>query len=275
MERITVSYHRAMSKIFTKRIMALATAYFLLACSFLCAASEWKEYKCQHLIIYYKQAPEDFVKSVEQMAEYYYDEISKNMGYTRYKGWTWDERAKIYIYDNADDYVASSQQANWSHGVASPQDKVIRTFPSAHGFFDSTLPHELGHIVFREIIGFKAQVPLWFEEGVATQQETAKRWGAHDTVRKFIEEGKFIPLDELSFVRLNSKTDPERVNLFYAESASAVNYLISEFGLYRFVNLCRKLEEGGPFEWALEAIYVRFKNLKEFNKSWVDYLKKK
>lgn len=259
-----------------KRIIQFIFLYFFLVNSSVWAASEWKEYKCQHLIIYYKDAvPQDFVKSIEQMGEYYYDEISKNMGYTRYKPWAWDERPKIYIYNDADDYVESAKQANWSHGVASPQDKVIRTFPSAHAFFDSTLPHELGHIVLREIIGFKAQVPLWFEEGVATQQEVAKRWGAHEVVRKAIESDTFIPLDELSFVRLNSKTDRERVDLFYAESASAVNYLISEWGTYRFMNFCRKLEEGGPFEWAMASVYVNFKTLKDFNKSWVNYLQKK
>lgn len=257
------------------RITQFIFLYFFLINSSVWAAPEWKEYKCQHFIIYYKQVPEDFIKNVEQMAEFHYDKISETLGYTRYKGWTWEERPKIYIYNDADDYVNSAQQANWSHGVASPQDKVIRSFPSAHGFFDSTLPHELAHIVLREIIGFKAQVPLWFEEGVATYCEVAKRWGAHETVRKAIEEKTFIPLDELSFVRLNSKTDTERVNLFYAEAASAVNYLISEWGTYRFVNFCRKLEEGGPFEWAMASVYVNFKTLKDFNKAWVDYLQKK
>jgi len=70
----------------------------------------------------------------------------------------------LNIYDNADDYVQAGKMASWSHGVASPKNKVIRTFPAAHGFFDSTLPHELGHIIFREFVGFKAQVPIWFEE---------------------------------------------------------------------------------------------------------------
>jgi len=235
-------------------------------------AAEWHEYKRQRFIIYYKNAPFDFVETVEETAGQYYLEITDNLGFMRHKGWNWDERAKIYIYDNADDYHTSGKQARWSHGVASPRDKVIRTFPSAHGFFDSTLPHELGHIIFREFIGFKARIPAWFEEGVAMSQEKARRWGAHDTVRQAIADGTFKPLDELSITSLRRATNKDLINLFYAESASVVNFLIGEYGQQRFVRFCRKLKEGGPFSWALDSVYVRFKNVADLNDAWVRYL---
>lgn len=235
---------------------------------------EWQEYKSPHFFIYYKKAPQDFIESVEEMAGYYYNEIADNLGFRRYKGWNFDERAKIYIYDNADDYVQSARQAGWSHGAASVRQKVIRTFPAAHGFFDSTLPHELGHIIFREFVGFEAQVPIWFEEGVAMYQEKARRWGAHQTVRTALKEGRFMPLKELAQLKLFHDTDKKIVNLFYAESASIILYLINELGRHRFVRLCRQLKEGGPFEWALESVYMRFKNVDQLNDTWVKFLQK-
>jgi hypothetical protein len=167
------------------------------------------------------------------------------------------------------------KQAGWSHGAASPRDRIIRTFPSAHGFFDSTLPHELGHIIFREFLGFKAQIPAWFEEGVAMYQEKAKRWGSHAAVRGAIKDGTFKSLGELSITQLRYNTSKDLVNLFYAESASAVNFLITEYGQRRFVLFCRKLKEGGPFDWALDSVYVRFKTTDDFNDAWVKYLKAK
>lgn len=257
-----------------KKILVLVTLFLFTSISS-SYAKEWKEYKRRHFIVYYKNAPFDFVKSVEEMAEDYYGEISKNLGFTRYKGWTWDERAKIYIYDDSEDYVRSARAARWSHGVASPKDKVIRTFPAAHGFFDSTLPHELGHIIFREFIGFKAQVPLWFEEGVAMYQEKARRWGAHKAVKKAMKEEAFIPLEELTIMHLSQKTSPEEVNLFYTEAASVIQFLIGEYGKQRFVRLCRKLKDGNPFEWTFESIYVRFKTMEDLNKAWVKFLKEK
>ena len=85
--------------------------------------------------------------------------------------------------------------------------KTIKTFPEAHGFFDTILPHELGHIIFRDYIGFTINIPLWFEEGVAIYQEKAKRLGANKAVKEAIENGQFIPLSQLSGMRLykNSK----------------------------------------------------------------------
>lgn len=237
------------------------------------SAEEWKEYTRQHFIIYYKAAPFDFVKTVDRSAEEYYVEITRNLGFTRYKGWNWEDRARIYIYDDADDYVQSGKLTDWSVGTAYPKHKMIRTYPSSYGFFDSTLPHELGHIIFREFVGFKAQVPAWFEEGVAMYQEKAKRFGAHDTVRRAIEDGTFKPLKELTITSLRQRTDQDLVRLFYAESASIVNFMINELGDQRFVLLCRKLKDGGPFSWALDAVYPRFKNVDDLNDAWVKYLK--
>jgi len=238
------------------------------------ARKVWKEYRTRHFLIYHKNAPQDFIKTVEDSAERYYDEITDNLGFTRHKSWSYDRRAKIYIFNDKEDYIQGAKQMGWSHGVALSQLKIIQTFPSAHGFFDSILPHELGHIIFREFIGPYARIPLWFEEGVAMYQEKAKRWGAHQEVKKAIENGSFIPLPELSRVRLSGLSDKALVNLFYAESASFMNYFINEQGKYRFIKFCRKLKSGKKFDQALRAVYVRFKSVEDLNKSWYRYLKK-
>lgn len=242
--------------------------------TFTFAKEEWKEYKEKHFIIYFKETPKGFVETVGRAAEEYYEEIARNLGFRRYEGWTYDERAKIYIYNDAEDYVEAGKQSNWSHGVASPQDKVIRTFPTAAGFFDSTLPHEIGHIIFREFVGFKAQVPGWFEEGVAMYQEKAKRFGADKLVETALEDGSFIPLQELTHVQLTNKSESALVHLYYAQAASIINYMINELGEHRFVQFCRKLEDGPPFDWALKSVYVRLDNTTELNKAWVNYLKR-
>ena len=255
------------------RVILLFILYFAMNSTCVAhAEDEWKERKGNHFILYYKNAPLDFVKSVEEMAEYYYEEITRNMGFTRYKGWTWDGRARIYIYDNAEDFQQVGEYAMWAEGVASSRQRVIRSFPAAHGFFDSTLPHEMGHIIFREFVGFKAKIPIWFEEGVAMYQEKARRWGANEVVRQAIKDGKFMSLKDMTALELSGRMNTETIQLFYAESASIVNYIIDELGQQRFTNLCRKLQAGDPFEWVFTSVYVRFKDLDALNKAWVDYL---
>jgi len=251
---------------------------FLLLIVFLCfvgksyAKEEWKEYKTHHFIIYYKDAPRDFIENIEEFAEKYYTEIAHNLGFTRYQNWTFDDRAKIYVYKNQDDYIKSAKQSSWSHGIAEIRKKIIRTFPSAHGFFDSTLPHELGHIIFREFVGYSSDIPLWMDEGIAMFQEKAKRWGAHEEVRKAMEEERFIPLMDLTKMKLTRKTKRETIELYYAQAASVVYYMIKELGEYKFVRFCRELKKGTKFERALESVYVRIHSIEDLNKLWVRYL---
>ena len=259
------------TKIFV--ILAIASVGFL-SNAYGKDKESWNESRSYHFIIYYKDAPQNFIKSVEQTAEDYYQEITRNLGFIRDQSWAWDKRAKIYIYRDAEDYVESSKQAGWSHGAASALEKEIRTYPAANGFFDSILPHELGHIIFREFIGSNPYVPTWVDEGVAMYQEKAKRWGANKEVKKAIEEKKFIPLGELSTVRLYSNSEKEFVELFYAEAASIVYYLITELGEYKFVELCKQLKRGGRFENAISSTYFRFQNLSDLNDAWVTYLKR-
>jgi len=260
-----------------KLIISIVTVFLtagFLSLGYCAPKEEWKEHRSYHFIIYYKDIPLDFVKSVEETAETYYQEITRNLGFTRLDNWSWDKRAKIYVYRDGEDYITSAKQAGWSHGVADWMNKEIRTYPAATGFFDSLLPHEMGHIIFREFVGSNPYVPLWLDEGVAMYQEKAKRWGVNKEVKKAIEAGRFIPLSDLSTIRLYSNTDQELVNLFYTEAASIVYYLITELGEYKFVDLCKELKNGKSFEKAIVATYMRFKDMDDLNKAWVDYLKR-
>ncbi len=139
------------------------------------AADNWRKLNSSHFVIYYKEAPLDFVKSVSETAEELYHEIPRNLGFIRYNGWKYENRVAIYIYNDHDDYTIDAKNMGWSSGHANIARKEIRTYPSAAGFFDSTLPHELAHIIFREFIG-NNPIPLWLDEGVAMYQEKAKRW---------------------------------------------------------------------------------------------------
>src|SRR3989338_7116526 len=139
------------------RFLNLGLSFWILGfstCSFAFDDKGWNEEKSAHFIVYYKNAEERFVRQTIDKAEEYYKSIAENLGFTRYDFWLWDKRAKIYIYDSAEDYQAATGKPAWSGGVAFSHQKVIETYPWAQGFMQSLLPHELGHIIFREFIGF-------------------------------------------------------------------------------------------------------------------------
>ncbi len=255
-----------------KRVLYLFLFYVLAANMAWAESDDWKKYDSRYFVIYYKNAPLDFVKNVSETAGDLYDEIPHNLGFMRYHGWAYENRAAIYIYDDQDEYKRHAKNMEWSGGLANIARKEIHTFPSAAGFFDSTLPHEMAHIIFREFIG-NSRIPLWLDEGVAMYQEKAKRWGANKVVMQALQKGTFIPLMDLTAEHLSAMKSEEIVNIFYAEAASIVYYMIVELGEARFENFCRKLSDGVPFEEALDKNYGRFRNLSDLNDRWVDYLK--
>ncbi|MFA5145510.1 MAG: peptidase MA family metallohydrolase [Candidatus Omnitrophota bacterium] len=238
------------------------------------ADNNWHTAKSTHFIVYYKNAPEDFITQLTNKSEDYYDKIASDLGFTRFNFWLWDNRAKIYIHDNAADYQASTGQPGWSGGSTLASAKVIYTFPYAQGFFEKTLPHEMGHIIFREFVGFDNQaIPLWLEEGVASYQEKTTYSMATAYIKKAIKEGSFMPLDKLSDFGPYLGVPDELVRLFYIESFSIVDFLIREFGRDKFVSFCQDLRDKKNLTRAIASNYP-FSDLRELDDAWQKYLKK-
>lgn len=235
------------------------------------AASQWHVAKSDHFVVHYKNAPLRFVQSVSDRAELIYKKTATGLGFTRYKGWIGGARVNIYISDNAQDYRTASGYG-WAAGSTNIATRTIATYPSARGFFDSTLPHEIGHIVFRDFIGPDVKVPLWVEEGVAMYQEEGHRWGVNDTVRQAMAEGRCIPIDDLNGMELTGSSDKALVSLFYAQAASLVNFLITEGETTRFARLCREIRDGARFDHALKRSYMKYRSLQDMETAWKEYI---
>jgi hypothetical protein len=244
----------------------------LLMAQGIARGADFLEKKSDHFIVYYKDVPEEFINSVIDFSERYYNDLTEKLGFTRYNYWTWDQRAKIYIYPDQETYLQETKQPGWSSGTASYETKTIWAYPREAGFFDSLLPHEIGHIVFREVIGSHL-VPLWMEEGVASYLEQAKRIGARKVVLDSLKDRTFIPLDQLSKIDGYALRGREDVALFYAESVSLISYLIEKFGTSAFNELCRQIKDGKSFEDALSSAYFDVRNLANLQESWEGYLR--
>jgi hypothetical protein len=260
--------------LFLKALCVLGvTPLFLFS---ICLAQEtegWKTQKSTHFIIYYKNAPEDFIRQLIEKSEDYYNKIADDLGFRRFDFWLWDKRAKIYIYDDAEEYQAATGQPAWSSGAALPKAKIIQSYPYAQGFLDVVLPHEMGHIIFREFVGFNNYaIPLWLEEGVACYQEKLKYLKANELIRNALDSGEFITLEALANFNPQSARDNKVVELFYAEAFSIVDFLIKEFGKDKFVIFCQKLRDKMSLEKAIAATYPT-RSIQELDQAWQKYLR--
>ena len=256
-----------------KRYLLISIIFFLLVPLALADTDDWHITKSTHFIVYYKNASKDFIEKLIEKSEDYYNTIAENLGFRRYNFWLWDDRAKIYVYDDAKDYQVTTGQPAWSMGSAIPKDKIIHLFPYTQGFFEIILPHELGHVIFRESVGFdNSAIPIWLDEGVASYQERFGRPIAKRLVKEAMDKHRFVSLEWLSNISPQLIKDPEIVNLFYAEAISVINYLISEFGKDKFVYFCQALRDKRNLEEAMRSTY-HFGNIQELDRAWQRYLK--
>lgn len=235
---------------------------------------DFLEKRSTYFIVYYQEGvDQDFIKDIIETAEEYYHEIANNLGYYRYKFWRWDERGKIYIFQDQISFQKATNQPSWSGGCASYYEKKIWTYPHATGFFDSILPHELGHIIFREFVGFDVYVPLWFEEGIASYQEKSKRYAAKNSVKKLLSENSLVSIEQLSTIKSSRDIiNKDTAEIFYSEAVSIIYFLISKFGSYKFASLCKNLKENRNLEKALKDTYYNIKNFEDLQKEWIRYL---
>ncbi|MCX5712263.1 MAG: peptidase MA family metallohydrolase [Candidatus Omnitrophica bacterium] len=237
-------------------------------------SSLWTTRKSDHFVVCYQDAPLEYVDQILDKAEGYYNSITEELGFTRFKDfWTWDKRTRIYLYNSRADYQKQAKQPKWSAAGTNVISKQIYCFVNMNNFFDNILPHELGHIIFREFIGFERQLPLWFDEGLVSYLEKDYRQERLLIAKKLRFTRSFMTLDELS---LQNKGNMLMPDIFYAEAASIFEYLVHEGGHEKLVEFCRHLRElRKDQDWivALNSVYG-FKDLAELDNNWQSFLVK-
>jgi hypothetical protein len=257
---------------------------------------QWQESKSEHFFVYYlKNAI--FAKEIGNAAEEYYRSIASELGYPRYSDfWTWERRVKIYIYPDHASYLKATGQPSWSYGMADYTNKKIITYEFSKDFKDGLLPHEMTHLIFRDFVGFKGEVPLWLDEGVAQWEEPGKRKLVKEVIGNLYRQGRLIPLGELMKIDIRKiKADAqldvpnllpnaaargravlggeELVNIYYIEAVALVGFMIQTYGSLDFANFCRQLRDGKSLDDALRFAYgARLESVDELQKNWIRQL---
>jgi len=259
-------------------------------------AEEWKALNGEHFILYYTQ-DEISSKEILDKAEIYYQRIASDLGYPRYSEfWTWDKRVKIYIYPDRESFLKATGQPGWSIGMADYSRKHIVSYAGSQGFLDSVLPHEMAHLIFRDFVGFKGEVPLWLDEGVAQWNEEAKRKEMRSKIKECLSKNMLLSLEDMMRLNIRNIKDKDAVyvrstkmddgsygilflsgenlvNTYYLQSVSLVDFLITRFGSDNFTHFCRQLRDGKSLDEALRFTYPTYmQSLEQLEKEWRAYI---
>ncbi|MDD5654352.1 MAG: peptidase MA family metallohydrolase [Candidatus Omnitrophica bacterium] len=261
------------------KITASAALFFLcLGFSGLSLAeidqASWNEKKSTHFIVYSQEASAEYIDEVIRQAEIYYHSITEELGFTRFSSfWTWENRTKIYICDNLAEYRKRTNQPAWAASEVNVIKKEMLTFVDRDEFFDMILPHELGHIIFREFVGCRRKLPLWLDEGIASFLEKKNRNDRLMLAKLSVKMPSFISFDQLQQTQRVNMLMPQ---VFYAESASIINFLLDEYGREKFFDFCHALQKSRPDQEWTEAFFgvYKFKDFTDMESKWIAYLLK-
>jgi len=182
------------------------------------------------------------------------------------------KRARIILLPNEATYDAFTGRMAWSSGRADVVRREIVTYVGMRSFFDALLVHEIGHIVFREFVGYAKKLPLWLDEGVATCLETRLKDRRMNVVQGALGGEPFMPLARLSEVTSAVRVEPA---VFYAEAGSVVEFLLSRGGRVKFAEFCsdlRRMPDDGDWFRAAGRVYG-FKDLGEMDEAWQRHLR--
>lgn len=261
-------------------------------------AHAWNELSSDHFVVYF-DSDEKFVRDVLAKAEVYYTRIATELGYPRYSEfWLWDKRVKIFIHPDHQAYLKTTGQPDWSQGVADYRGKQIISYMWSSGFVESLLPHEIAHLIFRDFVGFKGEVPIWLDEGVAQWAEKDKRPIMRQIMKKKYEDDALLSMGDMMRINIHAISSREKVfirstktragdpgilflsteaiiNAYYIQGFSVVDFLITRYGTDDFTYFCRQLRDGKGIEDALRFAYPNYiKSLVELEARWREYVSK-
>ncbi len=254
----------------------------------------WKQLKGKHFIVNYDN-DEDFARQVLDRAEKYYDKVADTLGYPRYSDfWTWNNRVNIYVYPDKTSFILGTGQAEWVDGKADYKNMEISIDATNPKFLDNILPHEIAHLVFRDFVGFAGDIPIWLDEGVATIAQEQAYINMKEEIKNLYQHSALLTLNDMmtvefkkaaskpTFHNILMKDDSpgfivlepsDFITVFYSESASLVDYMMTVLGKENFSEFCRHLRDGKTIDEALKKAYgSKCSSLDELEAQWRKHL---
>ncbi|MBM4408744.1 MAG: hypothetical protein FJ038_09160 [Chloroflexi bacterium] len=185
-------------------------------------------------------------------------------------GVTEREPIDFYIYAETNDFYGALGPGSRENvgGVALAEIRTLfaQIDPAEinDSWVETVIPHELAHLVFHTAVDNPYHdPPRWLNEGLAVYE--SEGYGSSDRLRvaAAVDSGQLIPLVGLAGL---FPTTYDQFALAYAESVSAVDFLVRTHGADALVRLIRSYADGITDDEAFEAAIGI--SVAEFDAAW-------
>jgi hypothetical protein len=230
-------------------------------------ARGWEIAETPNFRIYHNQ-PRALVSKVARVAEQSRELLMRRWLGT--SGDTWDPPCQLYLHASRKDYwkiKAISGKALGHSVVRADGDEVtsryIEVFHGQSDLLTTVLPHEVTHVVVGSYFG-ERRIPNWAAEGTAMLAESPDEIARNlRTLKKFRSELYSIR----TLMETQSYPDENNIALYYLQSTSLVDFLVSERGEQVFIRFLQDGMKRG-YETALTSHYG-FRSFEELEQQWL------
>jgi len=181
------------------------------------------------------------------------------------------EPVKIYIYATAQDLRgAMVYPQEWTGGVAFTEHGTIAIgiAPIDLAWGKRAIVHELAHLVIHQMtFNPYIDLPTWLDEGLAMYAEGPLELSLAAYLNRAVAENSLISVRSLSSP---FSAYAKEAILAYAQSYSLVEFLISNYGQGRTLELLNTFRQGSSYDAALNTVYGF--DMDGLNTLWRDYV---
>jgi len=239
----------------------------------LLSKGNWFLRESEYFSIFYRDLSQ--AKIVGDKAEYYFEKIVYDLGYE--KDLKWDKKCQVFIVESTDKWKDFLKGVGFNSDliggfVPNYGEKEMFLCAISDGYLALTFPHELTHLIFKEIAG-KNTIPLWLNEGLANYEASLTSI-SNELLTKSIKQGMHILLGDLLRIAAYPEGKEAR-ELFYAQSEKLVEFLIAQYGREKFRKFCDLTLKDKAFKDVISVVYAKdFKDIEDFNIKLVEYIVK-
>jgi len=173
----------------------------------------------------------------------------------------------IYIMPTRKSFLATLESGlpQWTGAFAVPdQQLMVVKSPrwNNQDKYNHSLVHELVHLTIHRVVGLHT-IPRWLDEGLAIFYAEETRWHQATAISKALATRSIIPLSEIDDV-LNFH--PQKADLAYQQSYSAVRYLLATYDIEALHRILYGLKEGKSINECF--IFATGSTFENFEKEW-------
>jgi len=214
------------------------------------ARYSWRSLTEGKVTIYWYEGDEFFARELMSVAQQVLVRLAEDTGAVL------EQPVNIYIYASAQDLLgAMIFPQEWTGGVAYTRFSTIAIgiSPDSLDWGRRAMTHELTHLVIHQMV-FNPynDLPTWLDEGIAMYAEGALEPVLVALLDKAEAEDSLISVRSLSSP---FSAYAEESVLAYAQSYSLVEFLITNYGQSKMLELLSTFRQGSGYDEALLKVY--------------------